>query len=73
MRPSSQWRCIINDLRREQSVSVRSLSMRAGLNRATVNRFLKGIASLKISQLESILAVFGYDLDAIRRPDSEAA
>ncbi|MEO9340472.1 helix-turn-helix transcriptional regulator [Mesorhizobium sp. SB112] len=74
MRSSSQWPCIINDLRREQSVSVRSLAIRTGVHRTRLGRFLNGKPSnFKISEIERLLSVFGYELEAIKRPDSEAA
>lgn len=65
------WPDLIRGLMIEHDMSIRELSRRSGLNRASLHRFLRGRSALNIVKLEHILGLFGYELDAIKRPESE--
>ncbi|WP_024587631.1 helix-turn-helix transcriptional regulator [Aliihoeflea sp. 2WW] len=71
--PTQSWPHLIRELMAAQNMSERGLSARAGVNRATLRRFLKGSGPLNVIKLECVLDVFGYELHLFKRPDSEGA
>lgn len=69
MRFSTGWPSLIISLRKEQLISLRALCREAGINRSRLRNFLRGTGGMRIEQLESILSVLGYDLDAVPKSD----
>lgn len=67
----SPWPAIIAELQREQSMSMRALARHSGVCRGTIIRFTQLKVSLRIDQLERILAVFDYELEAVPIDTSE--
>lgn len=68
---TSDWPRLIRELMAEHRISQRRLCTIATINRTTLRTMLAGGAA-SIDHIERILAVFGYELDAIQRPDPEA-
>lgn len=67
MRPSDFWPSLIRELCREHAISIRELSARTGIQRDKLKRILKGEQRFHTDTLETILAFFGYELDAFPR------
>lgn len=67
------WGKLIRDLRAEQGLSKRKLALESGVNRSTLRRLEDGKTTGPINVIEDILAVLGYELDAIkvREPGQE--
>jgi transcriptional regulator with XRE-family HTH domain len=64
MHPTDFWPSLISDLCRERPISIRQLARETGIHRTMLHRFLHGRTMLPTDRLETILAVFGYELDA---------
>jgi transcriptional regulator with XRE-family HTH domain len=58
----NDWPTIIKGLMDEHDISEREMARRAGVYRSTLRRFLHGNAGIYVTQLESILKVFGSTL-----------
>lgn len=59
------WGTLILQLRAEQHVSQRQLSVGAKVNRATLRRIEEGVSPAEIDAMERILAYLGYELEAV--------
>lgn len=66
-RPSDFWRSLIRDLMAERRMSARELHRLTGVDRKAMSRFLHGRTSITVDKLETILALFGMELDAFPR------
>ncbi len=69
-RPSDFWRNLIRELMAEHAMSFRELGRLTRIGRKTISHFLSGRTVMKMDRLETILAVFGYELDAIPRKEA---
>jgi transcriptional regulator with XRE-family HTH domain len=70
------WRSIVRELMRERKISARALCRLANVNRSTFVRFMTGKSErFQIDNLESVLKVLGYELDAVLKgkPEPEKA
>ncbi|PSM16121.1 helix-turn-helix transcriptional regulator [Nitratireductor sp. StC3] len=65
MAGSTDWAKLLEDLRQEHGISQRALCEGANIWRGTYRRFRRGSARLTIAQLERLLGVLGYELDAM--------
>ena len=65
MTTAAQWPQIIRDLQREHGISERALARQAKVHRSMLRRILSGSFEARVGDLERILAIFGYDLEAI--------
>lgn len=66
MKVTSQWPSLVRSLMTERGISERKLAPAANVNRSTLRRFLSGKSTnMPVEHLERILAVFGYELDAV--------
>ncbi|MBS0237082.1 MAG: helix-turn-helix transcriptional regulator [Proteobacteria bacterium] len=65
-----EWASIILQIMNEAGISQRELSRRTGVGRSVIRRFMSGKVSPTLADLEMILDVFGYDIDAIPRPQT---
>lgn len=70
--PTDFWRKLIRDLMDEHGMSFRELGRLTGLSRKSISWFLSGRVVMKMDRLETILAVFGYELDAVRHGGDHA-
>lgn len=60
------WPSLVRILMDERGMSERKLVCAARINRSTLRRFLAGKSTqMPVEHLERLLAVFGYELDAI--------
>lgn len=66
-RPSDIYRKLIRDQMAHYGLSFRELSRISGLDRKILGRFVRGQTNMTMDHLETALAVFGYELDAIPR------
>ncbi len=67
-RPSDFWRNLIRELMAERGMSLRQLDRLTGVDRKTLSVFIRGrTTTMTVDRLETLLAVFGYELDAIPR------
>lgn len=71
MTVTNHWPVLIRTLMTETGESERRLSASAKVNRNTMRRFLAGKTDLPLLQIERMLAVFGYELDAIAPPSKK--
>jgi len=69
-RPSDFWRFLIRDLMAEHGMSARALARRTRVSRKSIAWFITGRTVMKMDRLETILAVFGYELDAVSRKEA---
>jgi transcriptional regulator with XRE-family HTH domain len=60
------WGRLITDIRDEQRISQRKLSVKADVNRSTLRRIEDGTARGEIDVIEHLLNVLGYELEALR-------
>lgn len=58
------WGQLVRDLRTEQGMSQRQLAEEANVHRATLRRMENGATDGHVCDLERLLAVLGYELDA---------
>lgn len=58
------WSDLITSLMHEQSVSAASLALDTGLSESVVRGIARGRAFGRIDQIEKILDVLGYEIDA---------
>lgn len=66
MKVTTEWPSLVRALMTEHGISERKLAPAANVHRSTLRRFLQGKASqMPVDHLERLLAVFGYELDAI--------
>jgi len=59
------WANLISDLRKEKGLSERELADLSHVNRGSLRRFLSGKSQFRIDQLENVLGVLGYEVDAV--------
>lgn len=64
------WRNLIRELMDERGMSFRELGRLTGISRKSLSWFLSGRAPMKMDRLETLLAVFGYELDAVPRREA---
>jgi transcriptional regulator with XRE-family HTH domain len=69
MTSADSWGAIVADLQAEHGLSTRQLARIAGVHRSTLTRSIKGERSFSVSDLECVLAVFGYELDVLQIAD----
>ncbi|WP_313193695.1 helix-turn-helix transcriptional regulator [Shinella zoogloeoides] len=66
MRITSEWPSLVHALMTERGLSERKLASVANVHRSTLRRFFRGEAyHMPVEHLERLLAVFGYELDAM--------
>lgn len=66
MKVTTQWPSLVRTLMTEHGISERKLAPAASVHRSTLRRFLAGNSKhMPIDHLERLLAVFGYELDAM--------
>lgn len=63
---ASEWPKIIEDLRREKGISQRALARVAGVCRSKLRRAYKSGGRIGIYEVDRMLNVLGYELDAHR-------
>lgn len=66
------WGNLIRQLREERGISQRELARAADINRNTLREVEKGRCK-SVARIELLLAFFGYELDAIARPETGAS
>lgn len=59
------WGILIKSLRTSKQWSQRELAEAAKINRVTLSRIEQGLTKGEIDVIEKVLAVFGYELEAI--------
>ena len=59
------WGVLIKSLRINKQWSQRELAEAAQINRVTLSRIEQGLTKGEIEVIEKVLAVFGYELEAI--------
>ncbi|WP_332712634.1 helix-turn-helix domain-containing protein [Pelagibacterium mangrovi] len=64
---TTNWGHLIRELREEQNVSQRQLSIQAKINRQTLRKLEDGYRHAQFNHVESCLNVLGYELDAMRK------
>lgn len=64
------WPALIAQLMVMHGVSQRRFAEETGIHRLTFRRWLRGKAGMTITQLETMLDYFGYDLDAIQKGEA---
>jgi transcriptional regulator with XRE-family HTH domain len=60
------WCNLVRELRAERGLSQRQAAIAASINRSTLRRLERCRASPKISVLERLLTLYGYELDAVK-------
>ncbi len=68
------WGNLIRQLREERGISQRELARRTGLNRSMLRGLERGTQTyMSIAAVETVLSVFGYELDAFASTDRRAS
>ncbi len=62
---TKDWPKIIHDILQEHRISVRKLSRVSGISLSTLKRLLNGSTAFRVVQLEYLLTLLGYRIDAI--------
>ncbi|WP_242217261.1 hypothetical protein [Shinella zoogloeoides] len=60
------WAALVNELIAENSIPVAHVADATKISRCVLYKFLAGLGSLSIFQLERVLAFFDYELDALK-------
>lgn len=71
MHTATFWGKLIRQLRAEHGVSEREISKRSHVARTTVRKIEAGTGRPTVPQIEALLGVFGYELDAFPRHKEE--
>jgi len=64
---NTNWGLMIRELREEQNVSQRQLSIQAKVNRQTLRNIENGLPHAQFDHVERCLSVLGYELEAMRK------
>jgi transcriptional regulator with XRE-family HTH domain len=67
------WGQLIFQLRTEKDMLLRELAIRAQVNRSTLRRIEEGASNRDITMIKAVLAVLGYELEAMAQQNGSPA
>lgn len=63
---STNWGKFLADLQKKHKVSQRQVAHDSSINRGTLRSFRRGDHSINVEKLQTVLALFGYELTAVK-------